>query len=215
MTLKDLYHNEWNSFYMNYLCCICGLSKRGVNLGLWSHVIYNIPSPLVWHKMTVWPHTLSFSPYFAQCASAHFSLGWIYKWRLQLEHMKQPQCPLNVICFDHTLYVAAVTKNNQQRWARDSYRLMPDSLLMSLSLSLCSCCRFWRRKESIQRGSCGFQDLSPESRYNIWIHSFICLQNWRCTICLKQRNEEKWRLKANQIYWHCKMSEVLEQLWWN
>ncbi|KAI4827946.1 hypothetical protein KUCAC02_031303 [Chaenocephalus aceratus] len=49
------------------------------------------------------------------------------------KQIKQPQCPLNVNIFDHTLRVAAVTENNQQ-----------------------SCCRFWRRRALIRRASCGF-----------------------------------------------------------
>lgn len=134
-------------------------------------------------------------------------------------------------CSDHTLYAAAVPKNNQQRWALDSYLLKPDCANVSLSslysLSLCSCCRFWRRKESIPKGSCGFQDLSPESRYNTGIHTSFCHTKlpvhhimfftkifpfWCLMFNLKKWVNVSWT-KRQSNYWHCKMSEVLKQQW--
>lgn len=91
--------------------------------------------------------------------------------RLQIKIRKQAPCPLRLKHFDHTLFVAAVTEYNQQRWSRDSYLPMLNSADVFLSLSLCSCCHFWRRRESIRRGSCVFQDLSPESRYKSRVYT--------------------------------------------
>lgn len=65
---------------------------------------------------------------------------------------------------DHTLAVGAVTDNIQQRSAEDCELLMPQSpLTFAFSRSYCP---FWRRN-LIQRGCWGCQDLSPESRYNV------------------------------------------------
>lgn len=93
------------------------------------HVLYvhtDILHPLI--TSAVHPCCGTRGEFFVEFANLH----------LQIEHITRSQCPLNVKCFDHTLHVAAVTENNQQRWARDSYLPIPDSLLISLSLSFLS-----------------------------------------------------------------------------
>lgn len=56
--------------------------------------------------------------------------------RLRIKIRKQAPCPLHLKHFDHTLFVAAVTEYNQQRWSRDSYLTMLNSADVFLSLSL-------------------------------------------------------------------------------
>lgn len=161
-----------------------------------------------------------------------FSLCWTYKPHLQIEDTKQSQCPLNVECFDHTLYVAAVTENNQQRWARDSYLLVPDSLLMclsllplSLSLQLLS---FLEKKGVDSEGI--LRVPGSQSRIKVHYlgpHLFLSHKadnapnyfNRKCApflaiLCLKQQIEKNASRLIGQLkYWHCKMSDVLEQQW--
>lgn len=97
--------------------------------------------------------------------SGHHKPKWFVQSSLQPVQIKPIKTEhFSVNCMWNALTTPCLREQLQRSATRGQQRTQQESPLMFPFFR--SCCQFWRRN-SIQRECWGFQDLSPESRFNV------------------------------------------------
>lgn len=125
--------------------------------------------------------------------------------RLRIKIRKQAPCPLHLKHFDHTLFVAAVTEYNQQRWSRDSYLTMLNSADVFLSLSAVVVISGEKGNRFGGDPACPRISVQNQGTRAGSTHLITVINNWM----FKAKKNKK--ISNQPKYWHCKMSEIPDQ----